>query len=67
MIDGQCVLEKLLHMMGASWKGGRQDDSLTERLCVNIYICSHTICEASIDLSTNGVLIHHDEAQPVLL
>jgi hypothetical protein len=66
-IYGQFILKKLLHVTCALCKGRRQDNPLTERLCVCINICSHCIGQARVHLTMNGVLIQHDEAQPFLL
>jgi hypothetical protein len=61
-IDGQSVLKKLLHVACAACKRWWQNNPLTERLKMGIDVCSHSVCQARVDLAPNVVLVQHNKA-----
>ena len=49
-IDGQGVLELLLHVASAACKAGRQDEPLTKSVEVGVDVSSDGVCESRIQL-----------------
>jgi hypothetical protein len=66
-IDSQCILEKLLHVTGASSKGGWQDDPPTKSSGVCINVGCNGICKPRIHLTAKLALAGHDIHQTILL
>jgi hypothetical protein len=66
-VDGKGILTMLLHVSGATNKGGRKNDPLSQLPHVNVSIGGHSICQAIVNISSELVLTGFKLIEALLL
>ena len=67
VIDGQGILQELLHMASVARKGGRENEPCAQLIPVSISICSHCIHQALVNIHPELPLVLSDPVEAVLL
>jgi hypothetical protein len=66
-VNGQSILQVLLHIASAASKGGREDISFAQLIHISISISNHCISQAFINLNSKPFLVKLDKVEAILL